>query len=107
MPTFDLPQELQQVAKQIRHLYYESHKDKIKESQKKYRNREKSEEDKQKLRNYANTYYKEKVKPVRQPTPKTEEQKQLMREYSKKRYHEMKLNASKSVIPEEITESTA
>jgi hypothetical protein len=81
-----LPEELQVAAKQIRHIYYEQNKASIQQSQKKYREKEKTEEQRQKTRDYANSYYNKKIKTTRQNTPKTEEQKQKMRDYARQHY---------------------
>jgi len=94
-----LPEELQIAAKQIRHLYYEQHKTNILQSQKKYRTKEKTDEQKQKIKNYANEYYHKKIKETRINTPKTEEQKQKMREYARQHYINKKnINIIENII---------
>jgi hypothetical protein len=104
MSKFELPENLKKAATEARRLYYEHHKEKIRESQKKYRDRAKSEEEKVKMREYANKYYNDKIKPVRKSAPSSEEVKERMREYSRERYLKKKQLNAPVVVEEAVKE---
>lgn len=62
----EVPEDLMYAVKEINKLYFEANKEHIKEAQKRYREKTKSipksEEQLQKIRDYANNYYQTKLK---------------------------------------------
>jgi len=62
----EVPAHLNDAVKAINKLYFEANKEHIKEAQKRYRQKNKgvpkTEEEKQKIRDYANNYYQTKLK---------------------------------------------
>lgn len=58
---------LASIKKNIQKEYFQTHKESIKQAQRKYRAKPKTELQKQSIRDKANKYYQEKIKPVRIP----------------------------------------
>ena len=72
----EVPTHLNDAVKEINRMYFEANKENIKEAQKRYRqktkNIPKTEEEKQKIRDYANNYYQTKLKAKKQDKQEVE-----------------------------------